>query len=99
MPADDDNDPDIYVEQRIMFDNPKVTQEESKDDGQSDLDSWYYVDTEKQVVKWLRNRDDLSRMDEEEKNGNEGLALDDSDDDGVDDSRYVSDDTANKRAF
>ena len=51
------------------------------------------------MVKWLRNPDDLSRMDEEEKTVGEGLALDSVSEDGIDDSSYISDDTANKRAF
>ena len=56
------------------------------------VDRRYQVDTKKQVVKWLRNEDDRSRMDD---------TGDNPFDDGLDeeDSNYMSDEAANKRAL
>ena len=74
---------------------PTILKEEKKIDNIEEvkIDPKYYVDTHKQVVKWLRNEDDISRMGEDEENR--------LDDDGLDeeDSNYMSDDAANKRAL
>ena len=75
---------------------PQVLKEEKKmeivEEENGMVDRRYQVDTKKQVVKWLRNEDDRSRMDD---------TGDNPFDDGLDeeDSNYMSDEAANKRAL
>ena len=102
MPGD--YDPDVYVEQKITFDDPTLPPqlvEEKINDivEEKKVDQIYFVNTQIQVVKWLRNEDDPSRMDEDVM----GIGSDeDPYDDGLDENEYgsyMSDDAANKRAL
>jgi hypothetical protein len=101
MPQDGgEYDPDVYVEQLLTIEDPSLPQalrEEKKqeiveENNHNQVDRRYQVDTKKQVVKWLRNEDDRSRMDD---------TGDNPFDDGLDeeDINYMSDEAANKRAL
>ena len=60
-----------------------------------EIDQCYYVDTERQVVKWLRNQDDPTRMDE----GVQGYEIDEDPYEDCEEGGYMSDDAANRRAL
>ena len=89
LPADDDTDPDIYVEQIITIEAPDVEDEVKN----AELaDSRFYVDTKTQVARWLRNQDDPSLLEDVDSDDEEDI-------DGSDANSYMSDDAANRRAL
>ena len=97
-----DYDPDVYVDQIITFDDPSLPPQLREDKAseiveEKVIDQIYYVDSQRQVVKWLRNEDDPSRMDEDVN----GVSSDeDPFDDGLEESEsYMSDDAANRVAL